>query len=169
MSRIKTRQKSFYTDVDTPPPIFLPNRSKRNAPDDFGQSSQIKRYRYEEASSDLDQFFFLSMRNRLKELPKTSLNKKKKKANGTVDELKNCLLQAKKLPTGIITSAAGLTGCYTRQMRDFIENRPGMTNIEEWKVVVDKHFDETLESLTNRLDSMMISPSSTTTNTVEEE
>ena len=44
-----------------------------------------------------------------------------------------------------------------------------MTNVEEWKVIVDKHFDETLESLTNRLDSMMVSSSSsTTTNTVEE-
>ncbi|KAL4210911.1 hypothetical protein AB4K20DRAFT_1902980 [Rhizopus microsporus] len=31
MNRIKTRQKSFYTGVDTPPPMFLPNRSKRNA------------------------------------------------------------------------------------------------------------------------------------------
>ncbi|CAO3699748.1 unnamed protein product [Rhizopus microsporus] len=49
-------------------------------------------------------------------------------------------------------------------MRSFVENRP-----EEWKVIVDKHFDETLESLTNRLDSMMVSSSSsTTTNTVEE-
>jgi hypothetical protein len=40
------------------------------------------------------------MRNRLKELLKASLNKKKKKANETVDELKSCLLQAKRLPTG---------------------------------------------------------------------
>ena len=54
-------------------------------------------------------------------------------------------------------------------MRAFIENRPGMTNVEEWKVVVDKHFDETLESLTSRLDSMMVSsPFSTTIDTVEE-
>jgi hypothetical protein len=53
MSRIKTRQKSFYTGVDAPPPMFLSNRSKRNAPDDFGQSSHIERYRYEEASPDL--------------------------------------------------------------------------------------------------------------------
>ncbi|KAG1170581.1 hypothetical protein G6F70_007601 [Rhizopus microsporus] len=96
-------------------------------------------------------------------------NKKKKKANETVDELKNCLLQAKKLPTGIITSAAELAGCDTRQMRSFIENRPGLTNVEEWRAVVDKHFDETLESLTGRLDSIMVSSSSsTTTNTVEE-
>lgn len=58
MNRIKTRQKSLYTGVDTPPPMFLPNRSKRNTPDDFGQSSHIKRNRHEEASSDLDQFFF---------------------------------------------------------------------------------------------------------------
>lgn len=81
MNRIKTRQKSLYTGVDTPPPMFLPNRSKRNTPDDFGQSSHIKRNRHEEASSDLDQFFFffLSMKNRLKELMKASLNKKKKK------------------------------------------------------------------------------------------
>ncbi|CEG75073.1 hypothetical protein RMATCC62417_10179 [Rhizopus microsporus] len=109
------------------------------------------------------------MRNRLKKFMKTSLNKKKKKANETVDELKDCLLQAKKFPTGIITSAAELAGCDTCQMRAFIENRPGMTNVEEWKVVVDRHFDETLESLTSRLDSMTVSSSSTTTNTVEEE
>ncbi|KAG1174754.1 hypothetical protein G6F71_004662 [Rhizopus microsporus] len=95
--------------------------------------------------------------------------KEEKKANETVDELKNCLLQAKKLPTGIITSAAELAGCDTRQMRSFVENRPGMTNVEEWKVIVDKHFDETLESLTSRLDSMMVSsPFSTTIDTVEE-
>ncbi|RCH95762.1 hypothetical protein CU097_002590, partial [Rhizopus azygosporus] len=54
-------------------------------------------------------------------------------------------------------------------MRSFVENRPGMTNVEEWKVIVDKHFDETLESLTSRLDSMMVSsPFSTTIDTVEE-
>ena len=98
MNRIKTRQKSFYTGVDTPLPMFLPNRSKRNISGDFGQSNHIKRYRPEEASLDLDHFFFLSMKNRLKELMKVSLNKKK--ANETVGGLKNCLLQAQKLPTG---------------------------------------------------------------------
>jgi hypothetical protein len=74
-----------------------------------------------------------------------------------------------RLQLDIITSAVELADCDTRQMRAFIENHPGMTNVEEWKVAVDKHFDETLESLTNRLDSMAVSSSSsTTTNTVEE-
>ena len=79
MNRIKTRQKSFYTGVDTPLPMFLPNRSKRNISGDFGQSNHIKRYRHEETFPDLDHFFFLSMKNKLKELMKASLKKKKKK------------------------------------------------------------------------------------------
>ncbi|CAO3658897.1 unnamed protein product [Rhizopus microsporus] len=54
MNRIKTRQKSFYTGVDTPPPMFLPNRSKRSTSDDFGQSNHIKRNRHEEAPPDID-------------------------------------------------------------------------------------------------------------------
>ena len=66
MNRIKTWQKSFYTGVDTPPPMFLLNRSKRNTPDDFDQSSHIKRNRHKEASPDLDQFFFFCLEEQIK-------------------------------------------------------------------------------------------------------
>lgn len=100
MRRKKTPQKSSYDGVDTPQPVYAPEKSKRDAPEESDQNNSYKRQRYEEPPKDvLEPFFILSMKNRLKALIGSVFRKKKSTENDLID-LKTRLSNSNKLPTG---------------------------------------------------------------------
>ncbi|KAG1198606.1 hypothetical protein G6F35_012617 [Rhizopus arrhizus] len=161
MNRTKAKQSSRFVGTSTLPPRrkYHPNSKRPRSPSPGEGTSDNKRKRVQFSDTELDTFFFLSMKKKLKESIRTVVRKNNKKMNEQLAALKQKLSTTKKLPSGIITGAAKLAestcnepsqaDLILRQMRSFMDNRVGKKNEIEWQEFVVKKFDTFKNEETN--------------------
>ncbi|KAG0792082.1 hypothetical protein G6F29_004106 [Rhizopus arrhizus] len=161
LSITKAKQSSRFVGTSTLPPRrkYHPNSKRPRSPSPGEGTSDNKRKRVQFSDTELDTFFFLSMKKKLKESIRTVVRKNNKKMNEQLAALKQKLSTTKKLPSGIITGAAKLAestcnepsqaDLILRQMRSFMDNRVGKKNEIEWQEFVVKKFDTFKNEETN--------------------